>query len=190
MKALLIKEFRENLRWLPVGLLLFGFVAWQVTPSQQNPFNPVDSVVTELVALLGPFFPAALGFLQSAFDLRNGPRAYLQCRGVHPKDIVLAKIISGFTIYATSLIVPVAILALYLNAVGLTYYPVRPLQVLPGLLVGLAAFSFFPSAILVLARPASWWGTRLLPLALPIAIVMLCFGMLWADKKIWIFPSV
>ncbi len=178
MNALLIKEFRENLRWLPIGLLLFGFAAWLPVPSQQNPFNAVDSDLTELVTLLGPLFAVALGVLQSAFDLRNGPRAYLQCRGVSPKDVVLAKLVSGFAIYATSLIIPISILALYLNAVGLTYYPVTPLQVLPGLLMGLAAFSFFPAAIIVLARPASWWGTRLLPLASPLAIVLMCFGML------------
>ena len=173
MKALLIKEFRENLRWLPVGLLVFSAAVWFASPSQQKPFIIVDQVLMQMVALLGPLFAAALGTIQSAFDLRNGPRAYLQCRGVSSKEIVFSKIISGFAIYTTSMIVPIMIFAIYLNAVGLLYYPVIPLQVAPGLLLGFASFIFFPAAILILARPASWWGTRLLPLAFSIFIVFI-----------------
>ena len=187
MKALLIKEFRENLRWLPVGIFVFAVVTWYVLPNQNNPFVSVDSNLTGLIALTGPMLALALGALQSALDLRNGARGYLECRGVTSSEIVLAKMISGFVIYALALGLPIAALALYLNCVGLTYYPVRPLQAMPGLLVGFAGFAFHPAAIIVLARPASWWGTRLLPLtsALLVATLAISFLLSFSSLHAW-----
>jgi hypothetical protein len=168
MKALIVKELRENLKWLAVGLAIFvclGFysIPYRYIVSSSFMTRGLEHDLVSKFGAIGGLLAFALGVIQSAFDLRSGNRAYLQHRGVSSLQIVIAKVLSGFLIYALALSVPLAGLATYFGWIGLEYYPMRPGQVFPAWILGLMVFIMHPTAMIVMARPARWWGTRLLP---------------------------
>ncbi len=199
MKALLIKEFRENLKWLAVGLVVFSFVAYSWLPAVRfsSPYtfrSQIDNGLSAVVGLLGGLFAFAIGVLQSAFDLRPGPRAYLEHRGVKSSQIVIAKLITGFTVYSASIVIPLSFLAVYLARVGIQSIPVRPAQVFPSIVAAFFAFILHPIAIFCLARCASWWGTKTVPIISAIAIAGPSFGffsllVFSTNLWIWLLPA-
>ncbi len=185
MRALIWKELRENVRWLPIGLLVVTAVGYLVLPSI---FTFSQSMVARdllaQLAIIAPLLAFALGVVQSFRDLKPASGAYLNHRGVTRSDVFLAKTIVGFLLYAIAIVVPLTALAAWIAAQGMQWYPMRPAQVLPSLAYALAAFGMHPAAMLMMARDASWWGTRLLPLV-PIAIAVfviwtLSKGLMWA----------
>ncbi len=194
MKALLIKEFRENSKWLVVGLVLFAGVAYCWLPEIRFTWSysfvsSFEKSLTAIVGFLGGLFALSLGVLQSALDLRSGPRAYLQHRGVKSSQIVLAKLITGFTIYAIAILIPMSLLAVYLGGFGIQTIPVRPYQIVRALAAGFFAYIMHPAAILCLSRGASWWGTKTIPIfaALAIAGSMIVYCTVTSDW-LWLFP--
>lgn len=195
MKALLIKEFRENSKWLVVGLIVFSFVAYCWLPetrfSEPNSFGSViDNGLSGFVGFLGGIYAFSLGLLQSAFDLRSGTRAYLQHRGVKSSQIVIAKLITGFTIYATAILIPMSLLAMYLGWFGIQTIPVRPFQVVPVIVAAFFAFILHPTAIFCLSRCASWWGTKTLPVIATVAVagsIFVYFSSIVFSTNVWLW---
>jgi len=198
MKALLIKELRENIKWLTVGLILFSFVAycWLPKTSFESPYTFVSTIENQLSAMvgcLGGLFAFSLGVLQSAFDLRSGSRAYLQHRGVKSTQIAIAKLITGFAIYSASILIPMSLLAIYLGWFGIHTIPVRPFQVAPAIGAGFFGFIMHPTAIFCLSRCASWWGTKTLPIVAAVAVVFGIFVLLSSQDSsifvwLWLLP--
>lgn len=173
MKPLLWKELRENVRWLPVGLIVVGFACWIAPPNPNDSGGLLANDLLMQLAIVMPLLAFALGVVQSYRDLQPGPASYLNHRGVTASQIFLAKTISGFVLFATSVIIPVAVLAAWVWYGGIMRYPMRPAQVIPSLAFALASFMVHPAAMLMMCRNASWWGTRLLPL------VPACSILLW-----------
>ncbi len=186
MKPLIWKEFRENVRWMPIGLLVSAAVCWMVHPRYQGNNSLLAIALVNQFAIITPLLAFALGVVQAYRDLQNAAGAYLNHRGVTASDVFLAKTISGFAIYIVSVIVPLAGLAAWVAYHGMWWFPMRPAQVIPAFVFALAAFAMHPAATLMMSRSASWWGTRLFPLA-PAAAMLAVFyaylrdgGLLWA----------
>ncbi|MCA9190808.1 MAG: hypothetical protein KDB03_03560 [Planctomycetales bacterium] len=174
MKPLVWKELRENLRWLPLGLLVITVICLSVW-SNRNGSGPLmaTGLVTHL-AIVTPLLAFALGIVQAYRDLQPAASAYLSHRGVTASDLYGAKLGAGFVIYIVSIVIPVLGLACCIGFQGMWQFPMRPAQVVPGLVFSLVAFAMHPAAMLMLARNASWWGTRVFPLV-PAAAMLVPF---------------
>ncbi len=184
MKPLLWKELRENVRWLPVGLIVVSIACWIAVPDLNNPSGLLASVLLTQLAIVTPLLAFALGVVQAYRDLQAGPAAYLNHRGVTASQIFLAKTISGFVFYAVSVIVPLTVMAAWVGYEGMTRYPMRPAQLTPALVFALASFLMHPAAMLMMSRSASWWGTRLLPLV-PAGAVLIPFYAALVSGGLW-----
>lgn len=169
MFPLFWKEIRENIRWLPIGLALNGLIVWVSLPDSLTVYAPVDATLVSLLLPIGTTFAFILGLLQSIGDLRPGSYAYLTHRAVGRSAIYWAKFLAGFTLHTLALSVPLMIGAIWLGAREIQAYPVRAAQVLPALTLGILSFVAHPCATITVARSASWWGTRLLPVAILVA---------------------
>jgi hypothetical protein len=166
MKPLIWKELRENLRWLPVGLLVVAAICWYSHPMQPAniSYSPLSQTLATHLGIALPLFAFALGIIQSYRDLQPGPRAYLGHRKVSQSQILTAKLLVGLLLYSLSVLPPIAILAAWIAYHGMEWYPMRPAQVVPALAMALGAFLWHPSAMLLMVRNASWWGTKWFPL--------------------------
>ena len=87
-----------------------------------------------------------------------------------------AKTLTALLVHLISLLVPLAFAAVWLSVVAPETRPAEPIELLPILIVGLAAFAFHPAAVWTICRPARWFGTKTLPLLGPIAVVLLAIG--------------
>jgi len=174
MRTLIWKELRENARYLPIGMLVIAGVCWIVHPSDSSRNTLLASELVSQFAIVAPLLAFALGVVQSYRDLQDAPTAYLNHRGITASDVFLSKVISGFAIYATAIIVPVLVLAAWVAFQGMWRIPMRPAQVIPATVFSLLAFGMHPAAMLMMARSASWWGTRLFPLV-PAGVMLIPF---------------
>ncbi|MDZ4852792.1 MAG: hypothetical protein SGI77_26190 [Pirellulaceae bacterium] len=174
MRPLIEKELRENLKWLPVGLLVFGVaLAYCVIPGGSKDYSATESTLSASAVMIGSLFALALGVAQSAFDVRTASKSYLWHRAVTPRAIFYSKLIAGGLIYAIAALVPLAITAAWFGSQGIRFAPVRPLQVVPAMIAALACFSLHPAAIFMMVRSARWFGTKLFPVfgVLPVLLI-------------------
>ncbi|MGV3486819.1 MAG: hypothetical protein ACO1RT_20555 [Planctomycetaceae bacterium] len=187
VKTLVWKELRENVHWLPLGLFVVSVVCWMVAPSPHNPSSrgPVAEALIVHFVIVTPLFAFVLGIVQSYRDLQPSAAAYLLHRGVTVRQVFLAKATAGLALYTVAIAVPVLCLVAWVASQGMERYPMRPAQVVPALVLAVAAFGMHPAAMMMMSRQASWWGTRLVPLA-PAAAMLIAFfaalrnGGLWA----------
>lgn len=175
MQAIVIKELRENLRWLPIGVLIIGVFVWLVTPTgiTYTQTTTTDSI-TLSCSMGAALYAILLGALQSIFDLSDKQRGFLFHRSVSKNEVLYGKVIAGALLFSLACAIPLTCLALWFAWMGLEYLPVRPAQVIPSLLMCVACFSLHPATLVCVDRPARWFGTKLLPLvavAMPLVIV-------------------
>jgi hypothetical protein len=170
VKALLWKEVRENLRWGAAALLAIwtceAVWIWDAGPSKR-----LESILSEEFLLLVFFSSAALalalGLLQSLPELRQSAWAFLMHRAVSPGRIFAAKAAAGLGLYFAATLIPFLSVAAWLSMDGLRARPFHWIMVWPGLEGILAGAGFYFAGILVAARQARWYASRLLPLVLP-----------------------
>ncbi len=165
MQAIVIKELRENLRWLPIGVLIIGVFVWLVTPTgiTYTQTTTTDSI-TLSCSMGAALYAILLGALQSIFDLSDKQRGFLFHRSVSKNEVLYGKVIAGALLYSLACTIPLTCLALWFAWMGLEYLPVRPAQVIPSVLMCVACFSLHPATLVCVDRPARWFGTKLLPL--------------------------
>lgn len=174
MRTLIWKELREHVRWLPLGLIVSAAVCYLAAPSRHTDALLAARLVTQL-AIVTPLLAFTLGVVQAYRDLRPAGAAYLNHRSVTAHQIFMAKTIAGFAIYASAVVIPLLLLAAWIAIQGMYWVPMRPAQVIPALVFALASFALHPAAMLMLARDASWWGTRVFPIIpAAAALVPLC----------------
>ncbi len=184
MKPLIWKELRENVRWMPVGVIVVSVICWMARPNRSNPGGLIASDLVTQLAIVTPLLAFALGVVQAYRDLQPGAGAYLHHRGVTGNQIFMAKTIAGFAIYATSIVIPILGLACWIAYHGMSWYPMRPAQVVPSLAYALASFTMHPAAMLMMSRGASWWGTRWFPL-IPAGAALLPFFASLQSGGLW-----
>lgn len=164
MLALIKKELRENIRWLPVGLVIVSVLLFLAIPNSVANMGQEESQLAIFMICGGSLFAIGLAAVQSAFDLRPAARSFLFHRAVTPSSIFFSKLISGAAIYSIATFVPIACVAIWFGVVGLTHLPVRPYQAMPAFVCAIVCFILHPTTMFVMARNASWFGTKLFPL--------------------------
>ncbi len=165
MYAIVVKELRENLRWLPVGILIIGVFLWLVTPTSFRfaSYSNADNI-TQSCAMGAALFAIVLSALQSVFDLSDRQRGYLFHRSVSTNAVMYGKVIAGAILYAVACAIPLICSALWFAWMGLQYLPFRPAQLIPSIVMCVACFFLHPATLISVDRPARWFGTKLLPL--------------------------
>lgn len=183
MNALLRKEIRDAVRWLPIGIVLLGILLTYVCRSTDAPqLSSQLFTVTWFSTMLYGLFLSLVTFLP---DEREAARAFLIQRGVAPEQIFRTRILVGLAVYGLGMFIPLGVLAAYLAAIGPERSPVSPWQVVPALAAVVPGSIFYFAGIFIACRSASWFGTRLLPLAAAVGGSFLSISIL-AGAPLWI----
>src|SRR4029077_4035877 len=102
MKALIWKELRENLKWVPFPGLVVLLVFLVDKPDSPMP----DATDAFFFAVTGVVFGAGLGFLQVFFETQGDKRSILLHRPLSASRIFLAKALAGVGLYLLALGIP------------------------------------------------------------------------------------
>src|SRR5215472_2436772 len=102
MKALIWKEWRENLKWLPLpGLVIL--LVFLIDKPETPVFAATDAYFFCVIAAV---FGTALGFVQIFFEGHGDKRSLLLHRPLSPSRIFLAKALTGVGLYLLALLAP------------------------------------------------------------------------------------
>jgi hypothetical protein len=174
MKSLLWKEWRENIKWLPLpALLILGPIGI---------FGPgplMDEVLLLFVGLVAIVFGAALGFVQIYFESRGDKRSLLLHRPLSSTRIFLAKTLVGVALYLVAMCIPFACVVWMAATPGHISQPFEWPVIVPWSADVLSGLVFYFAGMLTAQRDARWYGSRCLGLAAAV------FG--WF--LVWIVPE-
>src|SRR5229473_7509314 len=177
MKALILKELRENLKWVPLP----GLVIWALflieKPDSAMPW-PTDAF---FFCLAGVIFGAALGFVQVFFEAQGDKRSILLHRPLSPTRIFLAKVLAGVGIYLLALGLPFICLERWYATPGNMAAPFHWQMSLPWLADILSGLVYYFAGVIVAQREARWYGSR----GLALAAAFFCSYLVWALPEFW-----
>jgi hypothetical protein len=177
MKSLLCKEWRENLKWIPIPILLIlvpiiGLMGLQ---------SLVAVGLSFYVSLVAALFGAVLGFVQVFPEARGDKRSLLLHRPLSPTQLFLAKAMTGVGIYLLALATPVAGLVAMAATPGHVAKPFRWGMALPLIADVLAGLVYYFGGMLTAQREARWYGSKCLGLAAG----LLCSILVWTLPEFW-----
>ncbi len=165
MTSMFKKELLDCLKWVPAGMLIALVMVWQSLPGKIDWLYNTEADIMVAMGWSAGLIAFAFGLLQSLFDIRNDARGYLLHRPLRRTDIFWAKVAAGFVAYVLTLSPAVLTALFYLNSRGLEFLPVSGWQIIPGLLLVMLVFLLHPVGMWIGNRDARWVGTRVLPLA-------------------------
>ncbi len=177
MKALIWKEWRENLKWVPLPGLVILLVFSIEKPDQPMPYA-TDAYYHGLTAVV---FGAALGFLQIFFEAHGDKRSVLLHRPISRSRIFLAKALAGVGLYVLALGVPFACLESWLATPGHIPAPYHWRMSLPWLADILSGLVYYFAGMLTAQARARWYGSRVLALVAAFG----CSYLVWALPEFW-----
>src|SRR5262249_48191984 len=102
MTALIWKELRENLKWVPLPGLVILLVVLIDKPDEPM----LDLADAYFFCLTAVVFGPGLGFVQVYFEARGDARSMLLHRPLSPSRIFLAKALGGVGLYLLALGIP------------------------------------------------------------------------------------
>jgi hypothetical protein len=176
MKSLILKEWRENVVWVPVPtLLLLGAMVFFGVPVL------VDANYLGYVSLVAGLSGALLGFLQVFFEATGDKRSLLLHRPLGPSHIFLGKVLAGVSLYLLALLVPTACAVVLAATPGHVAAPFEWPMVLPWLADVLTGLVYYFAGMLVAQREARWFGSRCLPLVAGLFASLL----VWNVSEFW-----
>ncbi len=193
MSALLRKEIRDAVRWLPLGIALLGLLLIYVCQTlQATQLSSQLFTVTWFATLLFGTFLSLVTFLP---DERDASRAFLLHRAIEPNQIFRTRVLGGLTVYFLGMFIPLVLLSAYLATNGPERFPVSAWQVVPAFTTVVAGSIFYFAGIVIACRPARWFGTRLFPLVTAaggsfLSISVLAGGSLLLGLPIYILSCV
>ena len=124
MRAIFVKELRENIKWLPVGVLLVGIFACLSTPTElRGCYGNIAMSLASTIGLGASLCAVALGAAQSVLDFGQTQRGYLFHRAVARDQVLYGKVAAGAVLYAIACGVPLLLVALWFQLRGLEYLP-------------------------------------------------------------------
>ena len=177
MKALILKEWREHLKWV----LLPGLVILLVFSIEQ-PGEPMPGVMDAYYyCLTAVVFGAALGFLQIAFEAHGDKRSLLLHRPLAPSRIFLAKALAGVSLYLLALGIPFFCLETWKARPGNMSAPYVWRTSLPWLADILSGLVYYFAGMLMAQREARWYGSR----GLALAGAFFCSYLVWTLPEFW-----
>src|SRR5438132_5517697 len=177
MKALIWKEWLENLKWVPLPglvILLVFFI--------DKPLLPMPDVTQAFFyGLTAIVFGAALGFVQISFESHGDKRSLLLHRPLSPSRIFLAKALAGVGLYVLALEIPFACLESWYATPGNMPAPYHWRTGLPWLADILSGLVYYFAGMLVAQRDVRWYGSR----SLSLATAFFCSYLVWALPEFW-----
>jgi hypothetical protein len=177
MKALIWKEWRENLKWIPLpGLVIL--LVFLIDKPDEPMFDLTDSYFFCLTAV---GFGAALGFVQIFFEAQGDKRSLLVHRPLSPTRIFLAKAVAGVSLYVLALGIPFACLEGWLATPGSMPAPYYWRTGLPWLADILSGLVYYFAGMLVAQRSVRWYGSR----GLALAGAIFCSCLVWTLPEFW-----
>ncbi len=168
MKAMFLKELRENLKW---GLLILGFFVLSVTGWIHEAGSNLlfDLVRPETTGIPFAVVGLAMGLLQTWFETRPDNYAFVMHRPISRWEVFIAKSAAGLLLIYVGLIVPAVYLVWWAATPGHLATPFQWRSVLPLVADILNVAPFYFTGMVLMLRKARWFGSRLLPLALAAA---------------------
>jgi hypothetical protein len=177
MRALIWKELRENIKWVPLpGLVIL--LLFLIDQPDEPMFDLTDSYFFCLIAVI---FGAALGFVQIFFEAQGDKRSLLLHRPLSPSRIFLAKAIAGVSLYVLALGIPFACLESWLAAPGSMPAPYHWRTSLPWLADIVSGLVYYFAGMLTAQRSVRWFGSR----GLPLAGAFFCSCLVWTLPEFW-----
>lgn len=169
MNTIYRKEFRDIVRWTPIGIILIAVLGWMTRPTNIFAAVELERVFVSIIGLGCGLVALALGLLQSLLDQRTETSGYLIHRPISLGSIFWAKLLAGFTAYLICVVPTLVAMMIYLEWVGPERLPTSWVQVVPLFMMSLVIFVIHPAAMWATAREARWVGTRWFPLLFAIA---------------------
>ena len=178
MKAIIWKELRENFRGALLGMIVAGLAMAFVLIGLALRGNSIgDEEYLILILFAGPILGAAIGFMQTIFESRQGYWAVLVHRPINRNRIFWGKTIAGLTLYFAAMLIPFGLTVLWVIIPGKVAGPFRWGMAVPGLIGILTGPAYYFAGMLVARRDARWYASRCLPLIAPILCSILIFGV-------------
>ncbi len=177
MKALIWKELRENLKWVPLpglAILLIFLI--------DNPDEPMlDVTGAFFFCLTAVAFAAALGFLQTFFEGHGDKRSLLLHRPLSHSRIFLARTLAGVGLYLLALGIPFVCLEYWMSRPGNMPAPYHWRTSLPWLADILSGLVYYFAGMLTAQRDVRWYGSR----GLAVAAAFFCSYLVWTLPEFW-----
>ena len=177
MKALIWKEWRENLKWVALPGLVILMVFLIDSPDEPMP----DVTGAYLFGLTAAVFGAGLGFLQLFFESHGDKRSLLLHRPLSPSRIFLGKALAGVALYVLALGIPFACLECWFATPGNMPAPYHWRTGLPWLADILSGLVYYFAGMLTAQREARWYGSR----GLALAGAFFCSYLVWTLPEFW-----
>ncbi|HEY7314307.1 MAG TPA: hypothetical protein VH643_33455 [Gemmataceae bacterium] len=184
MKALAWKELREVFGiaavalgcYLALVVSLMGTMAFYWVPGM--PRGPEDVPFTSggflgAFTLISVVFAVALGFRQSAWESSRGTYLFLLHRPMRRETIFRTKLATGIAVLLFCSCAPIVLYAGWASMPGRHAGPFEWSMTGPAWRLAFLMPLLYLGAFLSGLRPARWFGTRLLPLAGSIALLVL-----------------
>lgn len=174
-RAIVFKELRESAALVAVAALLALYFLAEMTGWRLNPFANyytrletipfVSDSLYNAVAFVGAGLAIALGLKQSAWEQHNGTYLFLLHRPISRSRLFRLKIAVGAVVSVAVPLLMVLAYALWASTPGAHDAPFRWSMTLPAWAGCLSLVVVYLGAFASGLRPARWFGTRLLPLA-------------------------
>jgi hypothetical protein len=187
MKALALKELRELRGVAVLGVIaylilvarLIGVKAFDFLPGLPQEPEMVPFMTGEFLSyfmVLAGLFAMALGFRQSAWESSQGTYLFLLHKPVARQAIFALKLIVGTLVYLGCSALPIALYGWWAATPGQHPSPFRWGWTGSAWWMAGISLLLYLGAFLSGLRPARWFGTRLLPLAASI-FLLVCLQM-------------
>ncbi|MEM9368426.1 MAG: hypothetical protein AAGD07_20725 [Planctomycetota bacterium] len=183
--ALLWKSFREILLTVPLAMVVLSVITYLQMPARSDQVQSTASSYASLLACLGGAYAMVLGLLQTWPLRRTDVRGWLFSHPAPRWHFYFADLFAAVAAYLLAILVPWGIAWIWLGQVAPATRPASPWDLMPGLLVYLAALSFHPASVWMMNRPSSWFGSRTFVLALPGLLTFLAFIGLETALPAW-----
>lgn len=178
MKALIWKELRQLAPWAALMWLAGVLASCGVMFDQFEGHHGARLFTNDLFALFAfgsAAIALALGFLQTALEVRRDQWAFLLHRGLSASQVFLGKAAAGLLVYGAVVLTSTCLVVLWARAGGVERYPFSWYQTLPLLATILTAPAFYFAAMLAVVWKGPWYVGRVLPLVAP---SLMLFGIL------------
>lgn len=180
MKAMLWKEMRENARWALLAAVGLGLAAALGFAQTRGLFGGrsgnAQSGLLPWLTFGAPLVGLALGLLQILPEQRRDQWAFLVHRPASRDTIFAGKAAAGLLLYALATGVPTLGALVWASLPGHLAAPFDWRLGLPGVADILAGVSFYFAGLLTALRPARWYGSRALPVAVAVIGSLLVLG--------------
>ena len=186
MKALLRKEFRENVKLAALGLVIYALLlVQQYRDYVASPNNMVQPLAHggfhEITGWFCAVFGAVLGWLQIHNERRPDLWAFLMHRPMTRTGIYLGKALAGLGLYALVVGLPLFGFIVWARWPGHVAAPFEVAMLRPLAAYVLTGIVFYFAGMLTGLRQARWYASR----ALGLGVAIIAYLMMQNSPACW-----